>query len=120
VPAEYATPTTYENLGASTRVSLGSITSVGLAPNKNHLLCITGDATDMTRVYMNGNQVKTYAYGSRYTEYWWNVGRIFGYGISNPELFQGWIGEIKIYSYRLNGTQRQTETTAMLTKWQIT
>jgi hypothetical protein len=111
--------TTLENLGTSNRVSLGSSASLGLAPNKNHLFCITGDASDMTRVYMNGTQVTTYAYGSRYTEYWWMIGRTFGVGIPNAELFQGWIGEIKIYTYQLNATQLQTETAAMLSKWQI-
>ena len=112
----------YEIIGSSERINLGSNTALGIAANKTHVLCITGDALDMTRMYINGTQVASWPYGGDYTNYLWAVGRTYGklFGFPNGWLcFQGAIGEIRIYDHRLSWTERQLVFHEIGTKWSV-
>ena len=112
----------YEIIGSSDRRSLGSNAALGIAANKTHLICISGDASDMTRMYVNGTEVATWPYGGGYTEYLWAVGRTHGklFGFPTGWLcFQGAIGEIRIYDHRLSSFDRQMLFLDMERKWSI-
>lgn len=111
---------TYANIGSAARVQVGTNTALGLASNKTHLLCIAGDSTDGTRMYMNGTQVATWTYGANYRDYLWAVGRTHGKGYGTLNwYFEGAIGEIRIYDHRLLTDDLNTETTGMKLKWGI-
>ena len=110
----------YENIGSSERQSLGSSTALGFATNRTHLLCIAGDPTNGTHMYVNGTQVATWTYGGGYTNYPWAVGRTDGMGFSvNNWYFEGTIGEIRIYDHRLSNADLSTTHTELKTKWGI-
>ena len=112
----------YEIIGSSTRLNLGSHAALGIAANKTHVVCVSGDASDMTRMYINGTQVATWAYGGDYTTLLWAVGREYGkmFGFPNGWLcFEGAIGEIRIYDHRLSPVERQVVFSEMETKWSV-
>ena len=112
----------YEIIGSSTRLNLGSYAALGIAANKTHVICISGDASDMTRMYINGTPVETWAYGGDYTTYLWAVGREYGkmFGFPNGWLcFEGAIGEIRIYDHRLSPIERQNVFSEMGTKCSV-
>ena len=111
-----------EIIGSSAAINLGSPSGIGIAANKTHLICISGDATDKTRMYVNNIEVASWTYGSNYTNYYWAVGRTYGKMFGFPTgwlCFQGTIGEIRIYDHRLSNTDLSTTQTDMKTKWGI-
>ena len=113
----------YEIIGSSTRLNLGSYAALGIAANKTHVMCISGDASDKTRMYINGIEVASWTYGGDYTTYLWAVGREHGkmFGFPNGWLcFQGAIGEIRIYDHRLSLMERQSTFSEMASKWSVT
>ena len=110
----------FENIGSSERMDLGTYQKIGYAKNKNYLLCIAGDTTDITRMYINGTQVATWNYGDGYMDYLWAVGRTHGMGYGTINwCFTGTIGEIRIYDHRLTTTELDAAHTAMKSKWGI-
>ena len=101
-------------------INLGSYAALGIAANKTHLITIRGDASDMTRMYINGTEVASWAYGADYTTYLWAVGRTHGklFGFPTGWLcFQGAIGEIRIYDHRLSTEALTTVHAELQSKW---